>query len=73
LPSDTARRSCRCSRRAIAERERNPNPVHSGAARPMWTGDHDGDQRDRPVCHSPKLDELLPWNWIKPEHQAAAA
>jgi transposase len=20
-----------------------------------------------------KLDELLPWNWIKPEHQAAAA
>jgi hypothetical protein len=20
-----------------------------------------------------KLDELLPWNWIKPEYQAAAA
>jgi hypothetical protein len=20
-----------------------------------------------------KLDELLPWNWMKPEHQAAAA
>jgi transposase len=35
-----------------------------------WLADVLGRSADHPAS---KLDELLPWNWIKPEHQAAAA
>jgi transposase len=35
-----------------------------------WLADVLGRIADHPAS---KLDELLPWNWIKPEHQAAAA
>src|SRR4029077_8596267 len=35
-----------------------------------WLADVLGRIADHPAS---KLDELLPWNWIKPGHQAAAA
>jgi transposase len=35
-----------------------------------WLADVLGRIADHPAS---KLDKLLPWNWIKPEHQAAAA
>jgi transposase len=35
-----------------------------------WLADVLGRIADHPAS---KLDELLPWNWIQPEHQAAAA